>query len=264
MDKFDLLEKVVHTTGVSYEDAKNALEACEWDALEAVIYLEKEGKIEKKGSAYNTETPKEKPRFRNSVNKKDSTQSFLRKVSSLLCQTRLVFTNKAGDDSFSVPLFLALILFIAAFWISLMVLLLFIFIGYKLKIVTPNEEDNAAIRGTLNQTKENISSWISSSLNKAAESIKPSSKPADPCEKTNVHPAEVLNKTPETKTAEEEQETQTGSPAQEESPRAAIFTDTIEKVAEEIKNETGDAEAVFPKDILDEANSEENSDNAEI
>ena len=39
---FELVEKLVNTFGVSYEKAKEALEASNWDAVDAAIYLEKD------------------------------------------------------------------------------------------------------------------------------------------------------------------------------------------------------------------------------
>ena len=45
MDKLEKVEKLREKTGVSYEDAKSALEACDYDVLDAIIYLEKLGKV---------------------------------------------------------------------------------------------------------------------------------------------------------------------------------------------------------------------------
>ena len=42
MEHFDLVDKLVKTFGVSYEEAKKALEAANWDAVEAAILIEKE------------------------------------------------------------------------------------------------------------------------------------------------------------------------------------------------------------------------------
>ena len=41
MDRFELVEKLVKSTGVSYADAKAALEASGWDLLDAAVWLEK-------------------------------------------------------------------------------------------------------------------------------------------------------------------------------------------------------------------------------
>lgn len=44
MDQFEKVEKLKERANVTYEEAKQALEASEWDILEAMIYLEKQGK----------------------------------------------------------------------------------------------------------------------------------------------------------------------------------------------------------------------------
>ena len=43
-EKFDRAMKLSQRTGVSLEDAKAALNACDFDMLDAVVYLEKLGK----------------------------------------------------------------------------------------------------------------------------------------------------------------------------------------------------------------------------
>ncbi|MDR1271779.1 MAG: DUF4342 domain-containing protein [Clostridiales Family XIII bacterium] len=48
-------EKLVNLTGVSYEEARAALESADGDILEAIIALEKEGKTARKTGAYSTD-----------------------------------------------------------------------------------------------------------------------------------------------------------------------------------------------------------------
>ena len=55
MDRFELVEKLVKSTGVSYEDAKTALESSGWDLLDAAVWLEKNGRIEVKTSHFTTD-----------------------------------------------------------------------------------------------------------------------------------------------------------------------------------------------------------------
>ena len=45
MDNFEKVEKLREKTGVSYEEAKAALEATDYDLLDAIIKLEKDGKV---------------------------------------------------------------------------------------------------------------------------------------------------------------------------------------------------------------------------
>ncbi len=44
MDHFEMTEKLREKAQVSYEEAKEALELNDWDMLEAIVYLEREGK----------------------------------------------------------------------------------------------------------------------------------------------------------------------------------------------------------------------------
>lgn len=59
MDNFEKVEKLREHANVSYEEAKAALENSEWNILDAMIYLEKQGKIKEAQSAsFNTEFDK--------------------------------------------------------------------------------------------------------------------------------------------------------------------------------------------------------------
>ena len=54
MDRFELVEKLVKSTGVSFAEAKKALEASGWDLLDAAVWLEKNGTTEEKTSHFTT------------------------------------------------------------------------------------------------------------------------------------------------------------------------------------------------------------------
>ena len=45
MDNFEKVEKIREKANVSYEEAKEALEASNYDVLDAIVYLEKKGKV---------------------------------------------------------------------------------------------------------------------------------------------------------------------------------------------------------------------------
>lgn len=45
MDNLEKAEKIREKTGVTYDEAKRALEACNYDMLDAIVYLETLGKI---------------------------------------------------------------------------------------------------------------------------------------------------------------------------------------------------------------------------
>ena len=57
MDNFEKVEKLREHANVTYEEAKEALENSNWDILDAMIYLEKNGKTrESQRAEYSTKT----------------------------------------------------------------------------------------------------------------------------------------------------------------------------------------------------------------
>lgn len=51
MTNLEKVERIREKTGVTYEEAKAALEAADWDMLDAILQLEREGKIEEQQGA---------------------------------------------------------------------------------------------------------------------------------------------------------------------------------------------------------------------
>ena len=64
MDHLEMVEKLRAKANVSYEEARDALEACDWDLLDALLMLESEGRLNEEKQAEYTTRPKteEKPR----------------------------------------------------------------------------------------------------------------------------------------------------------------------------------------------------------
>ena len=56
MDKLDRVEKVRAKTGVSYTEAQEALELCNYDILDAIVWLEQHGKTAGHTASYTTAT----------------------------------------------------------------------------------------------------------------------------------------------------------------------------------------------------------------
>ena len=59
MTHYERVELLREKANVTYEEAKTALEAADWDLLDAIVLLEREGKTGKASSAYSTQTPPE-------------------------------------------------------------------------------------------------------------------------------------------------------------------------------------------------------------
>ena len=54
MEKLEKVELVREKTGVSYQDARDALEACDYDVLDAIIWLEGKGMADTTTATYET------------------------------------------------------------------------------------------------------------------------------------------------------------------------------------------------------------------
>ena len=64
MDNFEKVERLVQKANVSYEDAKKALEEANGDLLDAMIILERQGKVRKPEQPVFTTTYEEQPKYK--------------------------------------------------------------------------------------------------------------------------------------------------------------------------------------------------------
>lgn len=149
MDQLEKVEKLREKTGVSYEDAKNALEACEYDVLDALIYLEKLGKIEQpKVSQYTTgqemlpsqEFARTQENYQNSCQSKGVGDVFDRffkwcgRVIKKGCETTFEVTRH-GKVMVSVPVLVFVLCMLFAFWITIPLLIVGMFCDCKYKFL---------------------------------------------------------------------------------------------------------------------------------
>lgn len=157
---------------VTYEEAKEALEACNGDLLEAVIYLEKLGKMATppNGGTYRTEENKLIIDYRQaggSVPPDKEENSFSEQVGKLwraVCK----LVHKGNINHFvatkeercvlSVPVNLLILSFMFFFWITLPMLIVGLFLNYNYKFVGPDlgKDTINNVMETASETAENI------------------------------------------------------------------------------------------------------------
>lgn len=148
MENFEKVEKLREKTGVSYEEAKNALEACNYDLLDAIIYLERQGKVSSpKQESYTTSAAedtasKEFEQAQTSYEQSCKENSFgemmnrffkwCGKVIKKGCDT--TFTVTRHDNEFiAVPVIVLVLLLLFAFWIVLPLMVVGLFCNCKYK-----------------------------------------------------------------------------------------------------------------------------------
>ena len=123
LEQIDELRK---RTNVSYEDAKKALEECNGDVVEALIYLEKQKKVK----------PEEKPGTDNFGNFILAVKRIIKKGN----RTKLI-VKKGEYTILSLPVTVVVIITLVAPYITVVALVLAILTGHRLRFQGENGED---------------------------------------------------------------------------------------------------------------------------
>lgn len=147
MDTFEKVEKLVQKTGVSFEEAKDALERADGDLLDAMILLEREGKASApKQSTYSThyeEQPKyvsvseqvENARREKEMGTGETLKNIFGKVWSFLKDNKLVIRKKGEEPFARIPLLFVVPLLIFFWWIIVVLFVASLFCGYRYSFV---------------------------------------------------------------------------------------------------------------------------------
>lgn len=174
MEKMDKVEALRSKAGVSYEDAKNALENNNWDVLEAMIALEKEGKVNM--SSYSTKT---ETLSGDVVTEKGDKNSEETKGKKFLNWCADIFEKanrnsleiiKEGKTIISVPVSLFVVLVLFAFWVVVPLMIVGLFFSMQYHFVGPDvhsvDVDINAAMDSVSKTAENLKSEFTSKDNK--------------------------------------------------------------------------------------------------
>ena len=91
MEQLEKVEKLRERANVSYEEAKEALEASDWDLLDAMVYLEKKGKVKSPSRETYTTNYEEQSQYvsvKDKVQEQEETgnESFFKKAGHLYYQ----------------------------------------------------------------------------------------------------------------------------------------------------------------------------------
>lgn len=145
MDKLEKAEKVIEKTGVSFEEARAALEACGYDVLDAIVWLERQGKADASATSYTTtnseaqasdEMAQAQVDYERATKTPDFTKVFerllawVRKVLKASVETSFVVERK-DSKVIAMPTLLLIILGILAFWVVLPLLVVGLFFDFK-------------------------------------------------------------------------------------------------------------------------------------
>lgn len=148
-EKMEYVEKLREKTGVTYEEARNALEACGWNMLDAVVYLEKLGKVRApSSSSYYTKPPEDSKyvqqyndytNSQNAANKKtfsDHMNDFFKWCAEIFRKgnENYVCIEKRVNPPIKIPITVFVILLIVAFWAVVVLMVAGLFLGFRYSI----------------------------------------------------------------------------------------------------------------------------------
>lgn len=142
MDHFEMVEKLRQKTGVTYEEAKAALEVSGWDMLDALLFLEKEQNPADGYPSYSTRPHRQteeqpQPQSRGFVSRLiEAAGKLIRKCNRT---TLVIFRRKKNSIELPVTVLLVLALFYLRYMFFCFVISLFF--GVRYRIVGEGESD---------------------------------------------------------------------------------------------------------------------------
>lgn len=143
MDHFEMVEKLRQKANVSYEEAKEALEASDWDILDALVLLESEGKVNGGVEKAEYTTQEKKPDAR-SAQRSQTWESgwtkFWNVVKKLFQKgnANQFVIQRNGQELMSMPI-TVLVLIVLVLWpASLLVMFIALFFGARYSFRGPD------------------------------------------------------------------------------------------------------------------------------
>jgi hypothetical protein len=148
MATLEQVEKLREKANVSFEEAKAALEACNDDLLDAIIYLERQGRVNAPagGGYYSSQNTEQQQSGDGSCNYsqpnyggnfKDTMARFGRFCARIfnIGNTNYLEGEKNGSVMFTVPVTVLVILLIFFFWAVVPLFILSLFFGFHYRFV---------------------------------------------------------------------------------------------------------------------------------
>lgn len=152
MTKLEQIDMLRERANVTYEEAKEALESCNYDMVEALVYLERNKKIKNEGSSNCEEGYGFITAIKNLIKKGNATKFVIKKKESILLK---------------VPVTIAAIITVIAPYITVIALVLALFTNHKLQFV--NEDGNSDME--VNRVLEKVSTAVDVAKSKLTEEM---------------------------------------------------------------------------------------------
>lgn len=146
MEKLKLVDKLKNKANISYEEAKDVLEKSNWDMLEAMLYLEAHGKVEKPSlSIFYTNESKEsynengeevnlkKDTNENNFENKNSFEGVFEAICKAIdtCNNIFIEIIRNSRVILKIPFTVLIVLLFFAFWIVIPLMIIGLFFNME-------------------------------------------------------------------------------------------------------------------------------------
>ncbi|HAT4353242.1 TPA: ubiquitin [Clostridium perfringens] len=146
MEKLKLVDKLKNKANISYEEAKDALEKSNWDMLEAMLYLEAHGKVQKPSLSifYTNESKESYNENGEEVNlKKDTNEKNFENKNSFegvfeaickaidTCNNIFIEIIRNSRVILKIPFTVLIVLLFFAFWIVIPLMIIGLFFNME-------------------------------------------------------------------------------------------------------------------------------------
>lgn len=146
MEHNEMVRKLHEKAKISTSEARDALERADWDMLEALIILEKEGKIApltasmttiENKSAYEEVTATASPDRKNGKKFNEQASGFCDKLAALLKKslTHSFIIERKGEEILSLPVLIMIIIAVSMFHFVVIALFVGLFLDCRYSIV---------------------------------------------------------------------------------------------------------------------------------
>lgn len=179
MDELEKVEKLREKANVTYEEAKKALEENNWDLLDAMVSLEKEGKVKREGRESYSTHYEEPPRFEEDMEEEHKTtlgellNRFADWVKKMVKKGNENYfqVERKGKTILSIPV-TALVILLLCFWHVILVLMVIgLFTGFHYLFIGPAKSVSGVNRAlnSVSDTAEDIKEGFRNSVNHNAQ-----------------------------------------------------------------------------------------------
>lgn len=156
------IERLQQHAGVSFEEARAALEASGGDLLDALVWLERGGKIDSSGvRSYATDNSGWGEPIQEPEPLRAERGNILRTVWRWLVDNRLEVCRRADNAvALEIPVVALIALLALAWWLVLILLGAGFLFGYRYRLAGPHLGRSAAVQDVMDQIDDNMESVV--------------------------------------------------------------------------------------------------------